>query len=93
MRLKPEKVELLAELIVASLKNTDGVTLKAEDGELVFAISQVIQQDLEDEEEIEQEAYKVLEEHRAELQRSGASTHSVLQKIKQRIARERKFTL
>ena len=93
MRLKPEKVEHLAELVVRTLKTIDGITLKAEDGDLVFAISQVIQQDLEDEEEIEQDAYKILEEHRAELQRSGASTHSVLQKIKQRVARERKFTL
>lgn len=93
MRLKPEKIEELAEKAYESLASRAEVKLLAERSDVVFEISQTIAEDLETEDEIERDARALLEKHARELRLSGVGSEQALRKTMQKIARERKFVL
>ena len=93
MRLKPEKIEQLTELIYDHLATIDEVALHGERSEIVFLIRNVITEDLQAEDDIEAEARRLLEEHEDDLRRVGASWDQMLRKTKQKIARDRGVVL
>ena len=93
MRLKPEKIEQLSELIYETLARNPEVRLKSERKDVVFQIARVITEDLQAEEGIEAEARKLLEEHENDLRRTGVRFDQALWKMKQKIARDKGFVL
>lgn len=93
MRLKPEKIEQLAELIHESLGKNPEVKLQGEKKDIVAEIAKAITEDLQAEDQIEEEARKTLEKHADELRRSGLRSDEALRKVKIKIARDRGFTL
>lgn len=93
MRLKPEKIEHLANVIFESLASNSELTLTEGKDKIVGTIRKVITDDMKAEDEIEVAAHKLLEEHKEQIQRQGASYEKLLLKAKQKIAQERKMVL
>ncbi len=93
MRLKPEKIDQLAALVYAALKDIPELTFNGEKNDITAAIAKVIEGDLREEDELDVEAQKLLDLHADDLRRTGASTAPVLRKIKDKLARDRGFTL
>jgi hypothetical protein len=93
MRLKPEKIEQLAEFIHDGLAANSKVALRGERRDIVHEIIRVLTEDFKTEDDIEIEARKLLEKHDKELKRTGARFDQVLMKTKQKIARDRGFVL
>lgn len=96
MRLKPEKIEQLSELVydtLAKLESEEKLKLSGERDAIVFAIKNVITEDLKAEEQLEVEAREILEAHEGELRRSGVSFDQALRKMKQKLARDRGMVL
>lgn len=93
MRLRPEKIEVLAEKIYETLAANKDAAVSADRATITAAIRRVINDDLKAEDEIEEQARALLEEHMTEIQRKGISFEKILMKTKQQIARERKMVL
>lgn len=93
MRLTPEKVQQLADLVARSLEENPEVEVKIKADDLRATIGKLITEDLKEEEEIEDEARRTLEQHREQIRRSGANFDEMLQKSIRKLARDRGFTL
>jgi hypothetical protein len=93
MRLSPKKIEKLAEAVYRGIEANPEVTVQEKPETIKMLIREVIAEDLKTEEEIEQAARKLLEEHMDQIQMRGASFDALLRKTKQRLAQERKFVL
>ena len=93
MRLKPEKIELLAQLVYQALQSNDEVELTEPRERVVQLIKQVITDDLKAEDEIEAEARERLAEHQRKIEFSSMNYDSLLQKTMAVIAKERKMVL
>lgn len=93
MRLRPEKVQQLAEFIHDSLKANPGVALAGERRDIAFEIAKVINEDLKTEERIEAQARKVLDEHADAIKGANARYDQMLKRAMQKIARDEGFKL
>ena len=93
MRLKPEKIDQLADLIHAALAANPEVELAESADKIKALIRQTIHEDLAAEDQIEEEARKLLEPHMDEIQRKSMSFDKMLLKTKQKLAQERKMVL
>ncbi len=93
MRLRPEKVEYLANKITQELQKLKAVKFSAPSDHVAASIKRVILHDLQREDEIEKEAEELLRQHRQKIEFSSVSYGTLLQKAKQEIARRRKVVL
>lgn len=93
MRLKPEKIQVLADQIYDTLAANKDANVSAERNEVVGLIKRVITDDLKAEDELEEAARALLEQHMNEIQRKGMSFDKMLLKTKQQLARDRKMVL
>lgn len=93
MRLSPKRIETLARVICRSLEQSSELQLVESPEKATQLIRQVIAEDIRLEEEIEDEARRLLDEHKNEIDRKGASYDSLLRKTKSRLAQERKMVL
>jgi hypothetical protein len=93
MRLSPKKIESLARAVCRSLEENPDVELAESADRLFVLVRQVITEDMRLEEEIEEEARRLLEVHKGEIDRKGASFDSLLRKAKAKLAQERKMVL
>jgi len=93
MRLKPEKIEQLAELVYETLAANSEVRLSGEKKDVVFQIGKAITEDLKIEEEIEVEARKLLEQHENELRRTGVRFDQAIWKMKKKLAQDKGFVI
>ena len=93
MRLKPEKIESLANLIFAALAANGQITLNEGRDKIVAVIRRLITEDLQAEDAIEEEARNLLEQYKSEIDRKGASYERLFHKAKQKLAQERKMVL
>lgn len=93
MRLKPEKIEHLAEVVFEALAANKELELAEGRDRIVGTIRRMITEDLKAEDEIGEEAHRLLGPHKDEIQRKGASYEKLLLKAKQKIAQERKMVL
>ena len=93
MRLNPAKIDRLSEVVFESLAAHPEITIQEGRDMIVGLIRRVITEDLMAEDEIEEAAHLLLEPHREEIQRKGASYDKLLRKAKQKVAQERKMVL
>lgn len=94
MRLKKEQIERLAEKVVADLERAELLKLKSARKEIVEGVIKVISDDIKKEEELEDEAERILEQSlRAAGGGSGIDRHKMLRMIKEKLAKERKIVL
>lgn len=93
MRLKPEKIQQLARRIVADLESNPEVAIEEERGKVIGLVERIIREDMEAEEEIKEQAHKMLEAYKTEIDRKGASYDKLFRKAVEKIAQERKMVL
>lgn len=93
MRLRPDKIHDLADQIVAMMREHPKVSLNASEDALRVAIGSVITDNLREEEAIDREADALLEANAREIADGDLDTHTLRQKFRSQIARQRGFTL
>lgn len=93
MRLRPEKVEYLAQKITDELQKLSSVTFRVPAEHIAGTIRRVILHDLQREDEIEREAEELLKQHTRKIEFYNVSYSTLLQKAKQELARRRKIVL
>jgi hypothetical protein len=89
MRLKPEKIEDLAAKILQGLKENSDVLLRGKEADIQREVKSVIIMDLKREDEIEEEARKILQQYMKRIYRDDISFTELLRKAKKQIGRER----
>ena len=93
MRLKPEKIAQLAELIYDTLAKNEGLKLEGKREDVTYVIRDVIITDLKTEDEIEAEAKAILEKHENEIRRGNVNYEQIFRKTKDKLARDRGMVL
>lgn len=93
MRLTPEKVKQLADLVGRTLEENPELEVRLKPEELRATIAKLIEEDLREEAEIEEAARRKLEQHRDQIKRTGANYDEMLRKMIRKEAQERGFTL
>lgn len=93
MRLKPEKIEQLAELVYDALGTHEEMKLQGERENVIALIRNTITEDLEEEDRIKDEAASILEEHADDIRRTGANYNELHRKTVQKLARDKGMVL
>ena len=89
MRLKPEKIEDLANKILQGFKADSDVLIRGAENDVLHEIKSVITMDLKREDDIEEEARKILQLHLKRIYRDDISFSDLLRKAKRQMAKER----
>lgn len=89
MRLKPEKIEDLVAKVLQGLKENPDVLLRGKEADIQREVKSVIIMDLKREDEIEEEARKILQQYMKRIYRDDISFTELLRKAKKQIGRER----
>jgi hypothetical protein len=93
MKVREEHVRRICRNILSRWKEKGLIRPKADDDLLLGKMTGEVMADFRREEELDREVTSILEKHSGELARSQASSHLMFQKIKDRLARERKIVL
>lgn len=93
MRLKPEKIEILAKKAVESISKMQKVKLLVPEEQIVGTIRRVITSDLQREDQLEKEAEAILRQHRLAIDRQNMSYSALLARTKQELAKKNKIIL
>lgn len=95
MHLREEQINRLAESVINALSRDDLMTLKAERGALVAAVRSAVGQDLKQEEELERDAERLLEQTLRSMGKGSVEIdrHKMLRMIKEKLAKERRIVL
>ncbi len=93
MRLHPEKIDRLAELIHDHLSRLADVRLNAKREDVIHLIREIITEDLKAEDDIEAEARRILDEHQHMMRMRHVSYDQLLRKTKEKLARDRGMVL
>ena len=93
MRLRAEKVEILAKRIVANLKKMQRLEFVAPADQVEGAIRRVFIEDLRREDDLEKEAEQILKQHQQKIHMQNLSYNTLMTRTKQQLARKRKLVL
>ena len=93
MRLTEEKVDYLCHKIYKVLDASKACVWERAEAPAVAAIKKVILDDLKTEDDLEEEARRILDEHMDEIRLRGADYQTMFRKTKSHLARERKIVL
>jgi len=93
MKLRPEKVEYLANKITEELKKLKTVTFLVSPEHVAGTIRRVILHDLQREDQLEKEAEELLQQYRQKIEFRNLSYSTLRQKVKQELARRKKIVL
>lgn len=94
MRLKKDQIDRMAEKILSDLETAKLVSLKGERKPALETIKAVITNDIKAEEDLENEAERILDQTlRATGGSSGIDRHKMLKMIKDKLAKERNIVL
>jgi hypothetical protein len=93
MKVREESIRQICRTILSRWKEKGLIRPKADDDVLLGKMVGEVMADFRREEELDREVASILEKHSGELARSQASSHLMFQKIKDRLARERKIVL
>ena len=93
MKVKEENIRRICRTVLTRWKEKGLIRPKADDDVLLGKMVGEVMADFVREEELDREVAGILEKHSGELERSQASSHLMFQKIKERLARERKIVL
>ena len=95
MKLKQEQLQRLAERVYSDLDREGLVTPRAERGRIIEGISAAISRDFDQEQALERDAEKLLDDTIRSMGRAAADIdrRKMLKMIKDKLARERKMVL
>ena len=93
MRLRPDHIQKISELIVKNLKSHHLLELKVPEANVLDKTVAVITKNMEAEEQIDLEAKKMMEKFRSQIESGDMDERKVFQMIKKQIAKDKKFVL
>ena len=93
MRLKPEKIENLAQKVSAALQGHKRAEFLTPKDQVEGTIRRIITEDLKREMALEKEAEEILRQHKMAIDRQNMSYNTLLDRTKKELARQRKITL
>jgi len=93
VKLKEDQVARICRTILGRWKDKGLIRPKAADDLLLAKMVAVVLKDFRREEELDREVEALLDKHAREMADSQASSRLMFQKIKERLARERKIVL
>lgn len=93
MRLKKEQTQKIAELVLKNLREKKLITPRVPENKILESIYAVITNDLMAEVKIEDEARKLMDKYRAQIESGMLNERELLMKIKKQLAKERKIIL
>jgi len=93
VKLKDDQVARICRTILGRWKEKGLIRPKAADDLLLGKMVAVVLKDFRREEELDREVEALLDKHAREMADSQASSRVMFQKIKERLARERKIVL
>ncbi len=93
MKMKPEEIIRLAGIILNNLKTKSLIAPKGTDDRLSAAIQSAILKNLQDEESIEQEVKKIMEQYKVQISSGTIDPQKAYMMIKKQVAKDRKFIL
>ena len=93
MRLKKEQIHKLSEQILRALKAKNLITLRKKEGEVLERIIKVIHDDLEAEAKLDEDARKMMDAYRDQIQSGSVDENRLFQMIKKQLAKDRKLTI
>jgi hypothetical protein len=92
MRLRPERIDAMAQRITAAMKAVPRITVKDPD-RLQGIIRRIITEDMRREVALEKEAEEILRQHQQAITMQGLSYNTLLEKTKRELARQKKIIL
>ena len=92
MRLTDEKLELLSEEIIDLLKDQDAIDYETR-VQAMHLVAGVIRHDLKIEEDIEQEAEKIIRSYSRNIPKGSPEWQTILDQTKQEIANRRNYVI
>jgi hypothetical protein len=93
LRLSRDKIHYLSQKILKLLQDNGKIHLAANPDLLLLSVADVIHANMRAEEDIEQEADRLLAQHRGEIEAMDMDLGVLRAKLKRKIARERGFIL
>ncbi|MBI4411328.1 MAG: DUF507 family protein [Deltaproteobacteria bacterium] len=93
MRLKKEQIRKISELILRNLQEKKLITPRIPEKEIFESIAAIITGDLMAEVKIEDEARKLMDKYRVQIESGMLNERELLMKIKKQLAKERKIVL
>ncbi len=91
--MRREAIPRVSQLVLKHLRENDLVTASLTDQAVLSVIEQVIAQNLKDEAAIEDQAKKLMDQHRSQMMSGTIDPHKAYLLVKSQIAKERKFVL
>lgn len=93
MKAREEYVRRICRTVLSRWKEKQLIRPKADDDVLLGKMIGEVMADFRREEDLDREVHAILEKHSRDLADSQASSRVLFQKIKERLARERKIVL
>ena len=93
MKLSPDKIEQLADKLVDTLADTDGVLFRSSDAELRIAIGEIMTDELMVEERLDAEIHKMLQAYKYEITMGRLNYDELYRKLRSRLIAERRIVL
>lgn len=93
MKLDDAKVKYLCNKVLDRLKDKKLIVFKSEEHAVLDSMVKAFSNNLKQEQEIELEAKKIMELHKAEMLNTGMNQSKMFMMIKKEIARKRGFIL
>ncbi len=93
MKLKDQQIQKVAHLILNRLKEKKVIELKASEAKIIESIIKVIQNDMNAESNLENDARKLLDQYRSQAAGADLDERKMFLMIKKQLAKERKMIL
>lgn len=93
MRLRREQIEKISSLILKNLKEKKLITPRVSENKILESVQAAITNDLMAEVKIEDEARKLMDKYRAQIESGMLNERELLMKIKKQLAKEKKIIL
>lgn len=93
MKLSPEKIESLADAMLDTLADVDGVLFRADDSDLRVAIGQIMIDELSVEERLDAEVHQMLQAYKYEITMGRLSYDDLYRKLRNKLINERRIVL
>ena len=93
VRLKEEIIKKIATRVVARLKEKNVATFRVPDSKLVEKVIAVITADMVGEEKLDEDARKMMDQYRGQMQTGAMDERKLFLMIKKQLAKDRKIIL
>ncbi len=93
MKLSPAKIEQLVSMLIDEMAEIDGVLFQANDGQILYAMQEIITDELMIEERLDAEVHEMLGKYKSEITMKRLNYDDLFKKTRQRLIMERKIVL